>query len=81
MSKIIAAKFPEKSKEKIKEMVVFEATLIPCQILKQSVKVELTDKKGISVQEASLTFSRNLLPDDYDWATGARFKLMVTSAA
>ena len=58
---------------------VFEATLIPTQILADAVKMELSERAGdVSPHEAILTFDRDILPVDYDWDNGAKFKLTIT---
>lgn len=59
-------------------VLVFEATLIPRQLLHGAVRLEVMDKQGDApMQDQLLTFDRGLLPDDYDWLPGAVFALKI----
>ena len=59
---------------------VFEATLTPTQILTDAVKMELSECAGVAPHETILTFDRDILPVDYDWDNGAKYKLTITRA-
>jgi hypothetical protein len=61
-----------------KSEVVLVSKLSIAQIMKQGVRMNVEQSKGkVSMSESSLTFSRDLLPGDYDFSEGREYRLII----
>ena len=65
-----------------RDAIVFEATLIPSQIHRDFVRLDVVSSPRPSsapwLQQSTLTFNRNLLAEDYEQSENAMFKLVIT---
>ena len=59
--------------------VIFTASLTVAQVLKQMVVANVIPTGGPAVmQDARLSFGRDLLPGDYDWSEDREYELVIT---
>lgn len=59
---------------------IVSAVLTIAQIQKQGVRVNVIQdaKQEVILNESSLMFSRNLLPGDYEFSDGKKFRLVIS---